>query len=85
MELGALLVLLVPEERSPTGASVWSWYWPLVNTLYFVGLLAAAIAIPWAVLALMTRRSGALSRSTSFIAVGLAILAIVVNRLVPYR
>lgn len=85
MELGALLVLLVPEQRSPTGASISSWYWPLANTLYFVGLIAAGAAILWAMLALVTSRMNARGRSISLTAFGLAVLAIVVNRLVPYQ
>jgi pilus assembly protein TadC len=85
MELGALIVLLVPEERTPSGASVWSWYWPLANTLYFVGLIAAAIAIVWAVVGLATNWSNAGHRPKSLIAFGVAILAIAVNRLVPYH
>ncbi|MDQ2912782.1 MAG: hypothetical protein M3T56_05945 [Chloroflexota bacterium] len=84
MELGALVVRLVPEERTPSGASVWSWYWPLANILFFVGLLTAVIAILWAVPALTTNRSNAGGRSTALAALGLGVLAIVVNRLVPY-
>jgi hypothetical protein len=85
MELGALIVLLVPEERTSQGASVWSWYWPLANTLYFVGLIAAAIAIAWAVVSLAANLSTGGKRSRSLIALGLGVLAIVVNRLVPYH
>jgi hypothetical protein len=85
MELGALIVLLVPEERTSQGASVWSWYWPLANTLYFVGFIAAAIAIAWAVVSLAASLSTGGNRSRSLIAFGLGVLAIVVNRLVPYH
>jgi Ni/Fe-hydrogenase subunit HybB-like protein len=85
MELGALVVLVVPEERTSQGASVWSWYWPLANTLYFVGLIAGAIAIAWAVVSLAASMSKAGNRSSSLIALGLGALAIVVNRLVPYH
>jgi hypothetical protein len=85
MEVGALVVLLIPEERTSQGASVWSWYWPLANTLYFVGLIAATIAIGWAVASLAASLSKAGNRSASLIALGLGVLAIVVNRLVPYH
>ena len=87
MELGALVVLLIPEARTPGGASVWSWYWPLANTLYFVGLIAAGIAIIWTVPALTDaiRRSDAVDRSLSMTALALAVLAIVINRLAPYH
>lgn len=85
MELGALIVLLVPEERTSQGGSVWSWYWPLPNTLYFVGLIVAAIAISWAVVSLAASPSTPGNRSRSLIALGLGVLAIVVNRLVPYH
>ena len=85
MEIGALVVLLIPEERTSQGASVWSWYWPLANTLYFVGLIAAAIAIAWALVSLAASVSTGGNRSRSLIALGLGVLAIVVNRLVPYH
>jgi hypothetical protein len=75
----------VPEERTPGGASVWSWYWPLANTLYFVGLIAAAVVIPWALLALAVRRGEAAQRSLSVGALALGVLAIAINRLVPYH
>jgi hypothetical protein len=85
MEVGALVVLLIPEQRTPSGGSVWSWYWPLANTLYFVGLIGAATAIVGAVLTLATSRSNSVGRSQLLAALGLAVLAIVVNRLGPYR
>ena len=85
MEVGALVVLLIPEQRTPSGGSLWSWYWPLANTLYFVGLIGAATAIVAAVLRLATSLSDPVGRSQLFAAFGLAVLAIVVNRLVPYQ
>jgi hypothetical protein len=85
MEIGALIVLLVPEERTASGGSVWSWYWPLANTLYFVGLIAAVISIVWALVGLVTSWSNRADRSRSVIAFGLGVAAIVVNRLVPYQ
>lgn len=87
MELGALLVLLVPEARTSEGASVWSWYWPLANSLYFLGLIAAGVAIisalPGLVATREQREPG--ERMNSLATLGVSVLAIVINRLVNYR
>ena len=52
---------------------------------YFLGLVAAAFAIVWAVIGVATRWNNRGDRSRSAIAFGLGILAIVVNRFVPYH
>jgi len=86
MELGAMAVLLVPEARTPSGASVWSWYWPLANTLYFVGLILAGIAVVWAVSVVAARdRQSEGDRTIALAALAVSVLAIVVNRFVNYR
>ena len=87
MELGALIVLLVPEARTPSGGSIWSWYWPLANGLYFLGLIAAGATILWALQRLVETRGGDVpgDRAVSLTALGGSVLAIVVNRLIEYR
>ena len=86
MELGAMIVLLVPEARTPSGASVWSWYWPLANTLYFLGLLLAGAAAVWAISVVARRdQHGEGDRTIALGALAVSVLAIVVNRVVNYR
>ena len=84
-ELGALIVLSIPEARTPEGASVWSWYWPLANTLYFLGLIAAAIAAVGSLPALAGRPDRTTDRGRAAAAVVVAVLAFAINRLAPWR
>jgi hypothetical protein len=79
-ETGAALLLLVHEERPAYLHPEWDWYWPVVNTLYFGGLLPCIAALVSSTLAVVrTRRRG------SAVAFLVAAAALVVNRIAQYR
>jgi hypothetical protein len=79
-EIGAALLLLVHEAQPAYLHPEWDWYWPVVNTLYFGGMLVCLVALvtsAMAVAALRNRIAGA-----AFLT---AVAALVVNRIAPYR
>jgi hypothetical protein len=79
-EIGAALLLLVHEAQPAYLHPEWDWYWPVVNTLYFGGLLACIAALVSSALAVArTRRRGA---AVPFL---VAAAALVVNRIAQYR
>ena len=42
-EIGAALLLLVREPQPAYLHPEWDWYWPVVNTLYFGGMLVCLV------------------------------------------
>lgn len=79
-ETGAALLLLVHEPQPAFLHPEWAWYWPVVNTLYFGGLLACIAALVSSALAVArTRSRGA---AVTFL---VAAAAVVVNRIAQYR
>lgn len=76
----AALLLLVQEPQPAYLHPEWDWYWPLVNTLYFGGLLLGITAFISAALAIAMTRS-----SSGAVSLVVAIAALVVNRIAPYR
>ena len=79
-ETGAALLLLVHEAQPAYLHPEWNWYWPVVNTLYFGGLLACIAALVSSVLAVVRARSR--GATVAFL---LATAALVVNRIAQYR
>jgi hypothetical protein len=78
-QVAAALLLLV-REPEPTSEFAWAWYWPVVNTLYFGGILVAFVAIFSAAVGFVMTRTGSTAA-----ALALAVAAVAVNRLAPYR
>ena len=78
-EIGAALLLLV-QEPQPYLHPEWAWYWPVVNTLYFGGLALTLVALISTGIAFISSRTTP-AGAAFLIAVG----ALVVNRLAPYR
>jgi hypothetical protein len=79
-EIGAALLLLVHEPQPAFLHPEWDWYWPVVNTLYFGGLLACVVVLVSAAIAVVTIRRGIVA-----VAFVVAAGALVVNRIAPYR
>ncbi len=79
-EIAAALLLLIHEPQPAYLHPEWAWYWPVVNTVYFGGLLLAAAAVLGAAIALVAIRTRAVALA---LLVGLAAFAI--NRIAPYR
>ena len=79
-EIGAALLLLVHEPQPAFLHPEWDWYWPVVNTLYFGGLLACVVVLVSAAIAVLTIRRGIVA-----VAFLVAAGALVVNRIAPYR
>jgi hypothetical protein len=79
-EIAAALLLLIQEPQPAYLHPEWAWYWPVVNTAYFGGLLLALAGILGSALALATLRTRAVALG---LLVSLAALAI--NRVAPYR
>lgn len=79
-EIGAALLLLVHEPQPAYLHPEWAWYWPVVNTLYFGGLLVCLVALVSAALAVAAIRSR-IAAAAFLMAAG----ALVVNRIAPYR
>ncbi|HEV2011040.1 MAG TPA: hypothetical protein VGS17_08460 [Candidatus Limnocylindria bacterium] len=79
-EIGATLLLLVQEPQPAYLHPEWAWYWPVVNTLYFGGLLVCLVALVSTTLAVAAIRSRL--AATAFL---MAAAALVVNRIAPYR
>jgi hypothetical protein len=79
-EIGAALLLLVHEPQPAFLHPEWDWYWPVVNTLYFGGLLACVVVLVSAAIAVVTIRRG-----IAAVAFVVAAGALVVNRIAPYR
>jgi hypothetical protein len=76
----ATLLLLVQEPQPAFLHPEWSWYWPVVNTLYFGGLLVTLVSIISGAIGLAVTRSGAAAAALAMAGVALAL-----NRLAPYR
>ncbi|MDP9246368.1 MAG: hypothetical protein M3O64_06905 [Chloroflexota bacterium] len=79
-ELGSALLLLVHEPQPAYLQPEWNWYWPVVNTLYFGGLLVCLVALVTAGLALAATRN-----RIAAVAFLVAAAALIVNRIAPYR
>jgi len=79
-EIAAALLLLIHEPQPAYLHPEWAWYWPVVNTVYFGGLLLAAAAVLGAAIGLVAMRTRAVALG---LLVGLAAFAI--NRIAPYR
>ena len=79
-EIAAALLLLIHEPQPAYLHPEWAWYWPVVNTVYFGGLLLAAAAVLGAAIALVAMRTRAVALG---LLIGLAAFAI--NRIAPYR
>ena len=79
-EIAAALLLLIHEPQPAYLHPEWAWYWPVVNTIYFCGLLFAAAAVLGAAIALVAMRTRAVALG---LLIGLAAFAI--NRIAPYR
>jgi hypothetical protein len=79
-ETVAALLLMVQEPLPAYLHPEWAWYWPVVNSLYFAGLLVALVAIIGSGVALAATRT----RATA-VALVVAVAALAVNRLAPYR
>jgi hypothetical protein len=79
-EIAAALLLLIHEPQPAYLHPEWAWYWPVVNTVYFGGLLLAVAAVLGSAIALAAMRTRAV---TLGLFVGLAAFAI--NRIAPYR
>lgn len=79
-EIAAALLLLIQEPQPAYLHPEWAWYWPVVNTLYFGGLLLAAAAVLGSAIGLVAMR-------TQAVAIGLlvALAAFAINRIAPYR
>jgi hypothetical protein len=79
-EIGAALLLLVHEPQPAYLHPEWDWYWPVVNTLYFGGMLVCLVALVTSAMAVAAIRS-----RVAAIAFLMAVAALVVNRIAPYR
>jgi hypothetical protein len=79
-QTAAALLLLIQEPQPAFLHPEWAWYWPVVNTLYFGGAIAAIIAIISGALGYAMTR---LTPAAVAFALGMAAMAI--NRLAPYR
>jgi hypothetical protein len=79
-EIGAALLLLVHEPQPAFEHPEWGWYWPIVNTLYIGGLASAVAALIGSGVGLIAART-----TLGAVALVLAVAAIVVNRIAPYR
>jgi hypothetical protein len=79
-EIAAALLLLVQEPQPAALHPEWAWYWPVVNTLYFGGLLAALVALVSAAIAFAATRT---RLAAAAFLIGIA--AGVANRIAPYR
>jgi len=79
-EIGAALLLLVHEPQPASLHPEWDWYWPVVNTLYFGGMLVCLVGLVTSVMAVAAIRS-----RVAAIALLMAVAALVVNRIAPYR
>jgi hypothetical protein len=79
-EVGAALLLRVQEAQPAYLHPEWDWYWPAVNSLYFGGLLVCLVALVTAAIAVV-----ALKNRIAAVAFLVAMAALVVNRIAPYR
>jgi hypothetical protein len=79
-EVGAALLLRVQEAQPAYLHPEWDWYWPAVNSLYFGGLLVCLVALVTAAMAVVTLKS-----RIAAVAFLMAMAALVVNRIAPYR
>ncbi len=79
-EIAGALLLLVQEPQPAYLHPEWAWYWPVVNTLYFGGLVLAIVGIISAAINVAATRSAG-ATAALFLAAGAA----VVNRIAPYR
>jgi hypothetical protein len=79
-EVGAALLLRVQEAQPAYLHPEWDWYWPAVNSLYFGGLLVCLVALVTAAIAVV-----ALKSRIAAVAFLVAMAALVVNRIAPYR
>jgi hypothetical protein len=79
-EIGVALLLRVQEPQPAYLHPEWDWYWPVVNTLYFGGLLVCVLALVTAAMAVV-----ALKSRIAAVAFMMAVAALVVNRIAPYR
>jgi hypothetical protein len=79
-EVGAALLLRVQEAQPAYLHPEWDWYWPAVNSLYFGGLLVCLVALVTAAIAVV-----ALKNRMAAVAFLVAMAALVVNRIAPYR
>jgi hypothetical protein len=79
-EIAAAVLLLIQEPQPAYLHPEWAWYWPVVNTAYFGGLLLALAGVFASALHLVTVR-------TRGVALGLlvSLAALAINRIAPYR
>ena len=79
-EIAAALLLLVHEAQPAYLHPEWDWYWPVVNSLYFGGLVVGLITLATAAIRLAVSRT-----RVEGVALVLAVAALVVNRIAQYR